>query len=211
MEGITKKGTFMSENFNQPQQDPNELSETFPSISSSLLNQDSLSSTVSPYEEPPVPYLPLPSEIEQPASPSPEPDDSQGEESTSFSLPPDTGALSPGKAGMGILVGIVLGAILGGLCGHIINASVPMWVGIGTVVGGVIGLLPSLLGEGDGSWLLLEGLSVGLDGGFDCCLTSMLFVVAFILVVGGLVFGHGLLLAALLEGGSTALRLFWVS
>ena len=85
-----------------------------------------------------------------------------------------------------------------------------MWGSIGAVVGGVIALLPYIVSEGDVPWLLSEGLSVGLDGLFDCCLTSAIFVIASIVMIGGLLFWHSLLLAALAGGSIMTMLLILV-
>lgn len=177
----------MNENVNQPKQDSTEASNTFPSVSGSLSNQDPLSSAESPYEETHIPYLPLPSESQQQPSPALGVGDSKGADNPSPSLSEDTATTSPGRSGVGVLIGIVLGAILGGVFGHVTGGSPLMWGSIGAVVGGVIALLAYVVSKEEVPWLLGEGLFAGLGEGFDCCLTSVILVISSVVTISGLV------------------------
>lgn len=177
----------MSENVDQPKQERTEASNAFPSVSGSLSNQDPLSSVESPYEETHVPYLPLPSERNQPPSPAPGVGDAKGADNPSPSLSADTAPTSPGSSGVGVLIGIVLGALLGGVVGHFTGASLVIGASIGAAVGGVLALLPHVVSEVEVPWLLSEGLSAGLGEMLNCCLTSAILVVGSVVTISGLV------------------------
>ncbi len=205
----------MNEQVNQPEQDNSQISNALLSIAGSLSNQPAVPAAdspneSSPYEDSPVPYLPLPSKSTPQSSPS-SGAASQGADSSSSSLPAEPAATSSRIGGVGVLIGIALGAALGGVFGHFTGGSMVMWGSIGAVVGGVIALLPYIVSEGDVPWLLSEGLSVGLDGLFDCCLTSAIFVIASIVMIGGLLFWHSLLLAALAGGSIMTMLLIGMS
>jgi hypothetical protein len=206
----------MNNNLNQPEQDDTQVGHPFPISSGPLSSQDPQSSAdglhedFKEYEEPSVPYLPLPSESpQQPASrTSPAPGaDSQAAGPPSSSPPDDTVATSPWEKGAVVLMAAVLGAILGGVVGHARGGSLVWGVVVGGSIGaGVFGVL-ALLSDGhprtryDEDWLSLL---------FDlmwCCPTSAVLVVASVVTIGGFLLWHGLLLAAL-AGGSIMLMMY---
>lgn len=204
----------MNNTLNQPEPDDTQIKNPFPIIDGPLSNQepepspDRQHEEFKEYEEPHVPYLPLPSDSpQQPAwrtSPTPAAD-SQAADTPSSSSPGDTTVTpltSEGGAGVFVLVGAILGAILGGVASHASGGSLVVGVVVGLIIGAVIGVIALIQFDAwgnalGGAWEALEGLAL-FD---DCCLTSVVLVVASVLMIGGFLLWHSLLLAAL-AGGS---------
>ncbi len=200
----------MNEDVNQPKQDDIEVSNSFPNASGPLSNQDLMLSADSPYEEPHVPYLPLPSESTRQTNPTSAVGSLRAAPPSS-SLPANTVPTTPKIGGIGVLVGGILGALLGGVVGLSTGASPVMWGGIGAVVGGGIALLLYVVPEMDVSWLLAEGLCEGLAEVFTCCLTSAILVIVCVVTISGLLLWQNVLLAALAGGSIVTMLLIRVS
>jgi hypothetical protein len=108
--------------------------------------------------------------------------------------------------GKDVLWVAILGAILGGVVGHAIEGGgVLGTVGGGSIGAVVCGVIAHILPE-DERELLLKGL-----GWLDCCLTSVVLVVASVVTIAGFLLWHSLLLSALAGGSIMTMMLIVLS
>lgn len=206
----------MNNNLNQPEQDDTQVDNPFPIIDGPLSNQgpepsaDRLHEEFKEYEEPSVPYLPLPSDNpQQPAWRTSPAAVSQAADSPSSSPPGDTTVTPPmSERVVSVLFGAILGAILGGVVAHASGGSLVVGVVVGGSIGAVVvvGVIALIQSDAWDAWEVLGGLAQFLD----CCLTSAILVVASVLMIGGLLLWHSLLLVAL-AGASMMLMLIGLS
>jgi hypothetical protein len=179
----------MYEDLNQTEQDTTEVR-----ASELLSSQDRSLVADWAYEETHVPYLPLPSASSPQKNTSSGANNMQSAVPPSSSLPADSTEPKAGGGGGGVLLAVILGALLGGVLSLVTGGSLMLWGSIGVAVGGGMALLSELFSEEAGSWLLLQGLDVGLDEVFNCCQISALLVVGGVVTIGGLLLWQNLFL-----------------